>query len=141
MEAKNIPVEQIIGYGVDEPLDRRPGVPMEIQPRPLREVPEPIPYQETKVRIFKRVGLNDLTPVFGTSQPPRGLSGVLRSFAYRIPEHKASHWGLLLLSDRVDIIEGLLLDSILRKPYVGMWITFAAGTFVGARGTQKGKAT
>ena len=45
------------------------------------------------------------TPVFGTAQPPRGLCGALRRRAYAIPEHHARHWALLLLADRVDVVE------------------------------------
>lgn len=45
------------------------------------------------------------TPVFGTALPPRGLSGALRTRAYAIPEHRARHWLLLLVADRVDVVE------------------------------------
>jgi hypothetical protein len=34
-----------------------------------------------------------------------GLSGMLRRLAYRVPEHRARRWMLLMLADRVDIIE------------------------------------
>jgi len=55
--------------------------------------------------ILKRKGLEQLTPVFGTTNPPRGLSGLLRRAAYKIPEHATSHWFVLLLADRIDAIE------------------------------------
>jgi threonine dehydrogenase-like Zn-dependent dehydrogenase len=45
------------------------------------------------------------TLVFGTAQPPHGLSGLVRRTAYRIPEHRARRWALLLLADRLDILE------------------------------------
>ena len=45
------------------------------------------------------------TAVFGTSCPPRLLSGTLRRLAYKIPEHRAEHWMTLLLADRVDVWE------------------------------------
>jgi len=45
------------------------------------------------------------TPVFGTAQPARGLSGALRTRAYAIPEHHARHWFLLIVADRVDVVE------------------------------------
>src|SRR5690606_33916048 len=48
------------------------------------------------------------TPVFGTAQPLHGLSGVLRTKAYSIPEHFPRHWLLLLVADRVDVLEGRL---------------------------------
>ncbi|MCW2526411.1 MAG: hypothetical protein JWM76_1271 [Pseudonocardiales bacterium] len=44
-----------------------------------------------------------LTPVFGTSCPPHGLSGTIRRLSYRrYSEARAAHWLLLLLADRVD---------------------------------------
>lgn len=49
-----------------------------------------------------------LPPVFGTSCPPKGLSGVIRRYAYRFSEARALHWLLLLGADRVDAIESRL---------------------------------
>ena len=47
-----------------------------------------------------------LTPVFGTACPPKGLSGVVRRFAYaRYSEARAAHWLLLLAADRIDAVE------------------------------------
>ena len=47
-----------------------------------------------------------LTPVFGTAQPPTGLSGALRRLSYaRYSEGRAAHWLLLMLADRVDAVE------------------------------------
>ncbi|MBB3083935.1 hypothetical protein [Geodermatophilus sabuli] len=44
-----------------------------------------------------------LTPVFGTAQPPRGLSGAIRKLAYRrYSEGRLAHWLLLIVGDRVD---------------------------------------
>jgi hypothetical protein len=50
-----------------------------------------------------------LTPVFGTSCPPRGLSGLIRRYAYRFSEGRAAHWTLLMLADRVDVAEHRVL--------------------------------
>jgi len=46
-----------------------------------------------------------LTPVYSTANPPRGLSGVVRRFAYTIPDYRARRWMLLLLADRIDVLE------------------------------------
>jgi hypothetical protein len=44
-----------------------------------------------------------LTPVFGTAQPPHGLSGAVRTYAYRrFSEARAAHWLLLIAADRID---------------------------------------
>jgi hypothetical protein len=57
---------------------------------------------------MKRPGLEQLTPVFGTSCPPRGLSGMMRTAAYKIPDHFTSRWLVLLAADRVDVLEDRL---------------------------------
>jgi hypothetical protein len=50
-----------------------------------------------------------LPPVFGTSTPPKALSGVLRRYAYaRYSEARAAHWLILLGADRVDAWESHL---------------------------------
>lgn len=56
----------------------------------------------------------DVRPVAGSAQPPHGLSGSLRRAAYTIPEHRARHWALLLLADRVNVIEGRVGDALAR---------------------------
>ncbi|HEY3821407.1 MAG TPA: hypothetical protein VGL81_29775 [Polyangiaceae bacterium] len=97
----------VVPPAVDAPRDRRPGVPMEVNP------PHPLgaPHWKEPDRqpdpgfILKRAGLERLTPVFGESAPPRGLSGMMRRAAYKIPEHYTTHWLALLLADRVDAVE------------------------------------
>ena len=91
---------------VDAAQESRPGVPMEAEPHadPGASWEEP-ERQRSAARHFKRKGLPHLTPVYGTAQPPRGLSGVMRQAAYDIPEHKPSHWALLMAADRVDVLE------------------------------------
>ena len=68
----------------------------------------PLDRQQPEVPVLVGVDVGGLTPVFGTRQPPRGLSGVIRRAAYRIPEHKAGRWMLLMLGDRVDVWESRL---------------------------------
>jgi hypothetical protein len=86
-------------------------VPRELKPKvrgkahweePERQPPPDVP-------VLKREGLEELTPAFGTAAPPKGLSGLLRAKAYAIPEHQVSHSLLLLVADRVDVLESRLL--------------------------------
>jgi hypothetical protein len=96
-----------------EPADRRvsqrPGVPMYGRAESNAAIIRPpLDQQQTDVPVLVGVDVGRLTPVFGTRQPPRGLSGVIRRAAYRIPEHKAGRWMLLMLGDRVDVWEGRL---------------------------------
>jgi hypothetical protein len=99
------------GWGVDADPKRRPMVPMEL-PSDVMDVrgEKQPPRQVPTVRIHKSVEHPDLTPVFGTACPPRGLSGKIRDTAYIFSEGRLSHWMLLLLADRVDMVEGMLDD-------------------------------
>lgn len=52
-----------------------------------------------------------LPPVFGTSAPTRGLSGVVRRLAYRrYGEGRLAHWLLLVFADKIDVLEGKVID-------------------------------
>jgi hypothetical protein len=42
--------------------------------------------------------------------PPRGLSGVIRRFAFRFSESSYGHWLPLMLADRVGMVEGVCED-------------------------------
>jgi hypothetical protein len=95
----------IPGWGADlDPADR-PSVPKlrhDIESGAHWEFPERQPELTARERsIEHRV----LTPVFGTAQPTRGLSGVVRRYAYRFSEGRAAHWLLLLGADRIDVVE------------------------------------
>jgi hypothetical protein len=101
---------RIPGWGVDGDPRNRPGVPMLLKP-PVRkgahwETPERQPPPDFPV--LKRVELDELTPTFGTAAPPRGLSGRMRRRAYEIPEHLVRRVMLLLMADRVDVVESRL---------------------------------
>jgi hypothetical protein len=97
--------------GSDLPGSERPGVPMETEPRPLTPTVhwDDPQRQPPDARVTRRRELQQLTPVFSTALPPRGLSGALRRVAYRIPETHARHFLTLMLADRVDVLEHRLL--------------------------------
>ncbi|RKI04761.1 hypothetical protein [Corallococcus sp. AB038B] len=97
---------------VDQDPANRPGVPMETAPKPLAGARAPIALQHAEVPVFKHAGRKQMPPVFGTAQPPKGLSGLLRKAAYAKPDHKPGHWMLLLLADRVDVWEHRLRKSL-----------------------------
>jgi hypothetical protein len=72
--------------------------------------------------------------VFGTARPPRGLSGAVRSLAYRIPQHRASRWLLLLAGDRLDVLESRLARNLWIVPAA---LGLAAGYALVARASQR----
>ncbi len=87
---------------VDLDPANRPGVPRERDPRPWpNSRPQPARMRgEPATPRHGRPG-KPMTPVFSTANPPRGLSGLIRRAAYRLPDHYTNHWLLLLLADRV----------------------------------------
>ncbi len=103
----------IPGWGVDGDRRKRPGVPMLLEPEPCGGAhwarPERQPPPD--FTVLKRAEVDELTPAFGTAIPPRGLSGMLRRVAYAIPENRVRHVVLLLLADRVDVVESRVLRS------------------------------
>src|SRR4051794_2703634 len=69
----------IPGWGSDLDRSRRPGVPRDKAPEiGVESLYPPIPRQIPKARIHKSTEHGQLTPVFGTSCPPHGLSGRIR---------------------------------------------------------------
>jgi hypothetical protein len=124
------------GAGIDAPRERRPGVPMETLPRAAAGVHWEVPErQEPAVEVLKRADLMHLTATFGTAQPPHGLSGALRRYAYSIPDHHPRHWAVLLLADRVDVVETAATELLRRRPLVvagAAFVMLGAALAVGA---------
>ena len=101
----------IQGWGADLDHANRPAYPMERTPPRLEGVHWDRPdNQALKMQIFHSTERPALTPVFGTSSPPSGLSGKLRAFAYKLSENDIRHWLLLLFADRVNVVEGIGQD-------------------------------
>ena len=109
---------RIPGWGVDlDPADR-PSVPQEKFDPTLSGAHWHFPErQEEKWPRERSLEHLMLTPVFGTSCPPRGLSGVLRKYAYRkFSEGQTAHWLILMAADRVDVVESTVMDALRGHP-------------------------
>jgi hypothetical protein len=101
----------IQGWGADLDRSNRPAVPMERTPPRLPNVHWEEPSQQPlRVKVYHSVERPGITPVFGTSTPPTGLSGKMRDLAYKYSENDLRHWMILLAADRVNVGEGLLAD-------------------------------
>jgi hypothetical protein len=108
---------RIPGWGADlDPADR-PSVPkLQFQEDltgahwefPDRQ-PEKWPRERSPEHAF-------LTPVFGTAQPPTGVVGALRKYAYNYSEGRAAHWLLLLFADRLDAWRAHLASFVTLHP-------------------------
>ncbi|BDU03350.1 hypothetical protein [Nocardia sputorum] len=109
---------RIPGWGVDLDPKDRPSVPKlvydpgatgahwEFPDRQLENVPRE-----------RSIEHKFLTPVFGTSTPLQGLSGVIRRFAYKkYSEARTAHWLLLIVGDRVDVAENRVRSLLAGKP-------------------------
>jgi hypothetical protein len=101
------PREQIAGWGSDLDRANRPGVPMERTPPRLDGPLRPPEQQHSAVEVLVSPERPGITPLYGTSAPPRGLSGMLRRAAFKMTENDIRHWLMLLLADRVDVVEGI----------------------------------
>jgi hypothetical protein len=93
---------RIPGWGADADPADRPSFPREVQLETGAhwELPEQQPEVHPRERSIEH---ERLTPAFGTTQPPRGLSGAIRRLAYgRFSEARAAHWLLLMAADRLE---------------------------------------
>ena len=101
----------IPGWGADGNKRDRPAVPMERTPPRLAGVHwDRPPQQRSPVEVLHSTERSGMTPVFGTTVPPRGVSGWLRRMGFRFSENDLRRWLVLLAADRVDVVEGLVGD-------------------------------
>jgi len=109
---------RIPGWGADlDPADR-PSVPQErFDPGATGahwRFPDRQPEHQPRERSIEHAGL---TPVFGTAQPLKGLSGSIRRYAYaRYSEGRAAHWLILMAADRVDVVESAVGSALRGRP-------------------------
>lgn len=102
----------IPGWGADlDPADR-PAVPKVRIPARLPglhwDAPEQQPPTVEVLLSTERFG--KLTPIFGSTVPPKGVSGVIRRLAFRYSENDLRRWLLLLAADRTNVVEGVVDD-------------------------------
>ncbi len=95
---------RIPGWGADlDPADRPSHPKLNYAPETTGahwDFPERQPEKQPRERSIEHAFV---TPVFGTAQPLRGLSGAIRRFSYaRYGEGRLGHWVLLIAADRVD---------------------------------------
>ena len=110
--------KRIPGWGADLDPKDRPAVPRE---QPVLgtngahwDFPDRQPEHQPRERSIEHAFV---TPVFGTAQPLKGLSGKLRRFAYaRYSEGRAAHWLILISADRVDVLESIATSFAHGRP-------------------------
>lgn len=102
------------GWGVD--LDYHKNYKREL-PSDVKTARGDVEYwQVPQDRVFVSTEHPNLTPVFGISSAPGGLSGLLRDYAYKYSEGTNRHWMTLIAADRIDILENLIGDIFRGRP-------------------------
>jgi hypothetical protein len=101
-------LSHIEGWGADLDRKNRPAVPMERMPaRFIHPHEGKLPQQPENVEILVSTERPGITPIFGTVQPPKGVSGMMRRLAFKWSENDLRRWLLLLAADRVNVVEGI----------------------------------
>jgi hypothetical protein len=104
------------GWGADLDPANRPSYPKEYQ-SDVKTARGDVRHRQTpRVEVLVSNEHPDLTPVFGETCPPKGLSGMLRRYAFQYGEGTNRHWMTLLFADRVDVVESLVTAALRGKP-------------------------
>lgn len=78
------------------------------------------PLQPAEGEVLRSVERYTNTAVMGTSVKPKGLSGMIRRFAYKYSESSYGRWLPLIMADRIGVVEGIIED-ISRGYFPNFW--------------------
>jgi len=107
-----INAEQVNGWGIDADPENEPTYPMKKytgDDHKRLDYDRP-PLQAKTVEILRSNERPNDTAVFGTTMPPQGWSGQIRRKAFKYSEDRYPHWMLLIMADRVNVVEGIIQD-------------------------------
>lgn len=107
---------QVNGWGADLDPKDRPSYPKEWPSTVMTARGDVTDWQIPTTKVHVSNEHPGITPVFGTACPPHGLSGLLRDYAFQFGEATNRHWMTLMLADRVDVIESMLIDTFRGEP-------------------------
>lgn len=116
--ASNVPRDHrtINGWGADLDPANRPSFPKELPSNVMTVRGDVKHWQTPHTKVHMSNEQPGLTPVFGASVPPHGLSGLLRDYAYQYGEATNRHWFTLMLANRVDVLESAITGLLQGKP-------------------------
>ncbi len=102
----------VFGWGVDANPENDPTYPYRDRSRDegLTNKWQRPPQQSSDVEILQSIEHVRRPAVFGTTNPPRGVSGMMRRAAFKWSESNWLHWLILMGADRVDVVEGVVED-------------------------------
>jgi hypothetical protein len=120
--------QRVKGWGTDADSANDPTYPMK-----MRTDEEQLGYtwkrpeqQYSDTEILHSVERKNTPAVFGTTLPPKGLSGKIRRQAFKYSESSYGRWLPLALADRVDVLEGIAEDF--RNGYIpDLWKELGLG--------------
>jgi hypothetical protein len=115
--------KDIPGWGMDADRDNDPTYPIKRYTGDdhQRLNYERAPQQEVDIEVLQSIERPTITRVFGNSTPPKGVSGAIRRYAFKYSESNALHWMVLLMADRVNVVEGIISD-LRRGILPNLWI-------------------
>jgi hypothetical protein len=119
----NSPKDHIPGWGIDADPENDPTYPIKNWNGADYErfnYEKPQQQQPINVEILHSIERPGVSRVFGTSAPPKGLSGMIRRFAFKYSESTYLHWVPLVLADRINVVEGYIEDfskGIIPNPF------------------------
>lgn len=111
----NTPIDpkQIPGWGIDADPQNDPTYPMR-QRMNVGQDPDskhrPASLQPVDTEVLRSIERPNVSAVFGTPEPPSGLSGMIRRAAFHYSENRYRHWLPLIVADRVGVVEGIIED-------------------------------
>jgi len=125
---RETPFAHIKGWGVDADPENDPTYPMK---RRTNEEHKGYSWdrpaqQPADVEILKSVERPNLTAVFGTISPPRGLNGKIRRMAFKYSESSYGRWLPLVMADRIGMLEGIA-DDLKRGHIPNLWEEYGLG--------------
>jgi hypothetical protein len=122
MEIKPSDYAHIKGWGIDADPENEPTYPIkkyngDDHKRLNWDRP---PLQPQNEEVLLSVEYPHRPAVFGTPNPPSGLSGKIRRLAFKQTESEYGHWLPLLIADRVNVVEGII-DDIKKGKFPNIW--------------------
>jgi hypothetical protein len=102
--------KNVFGWGVDADKKIRPNYPMWKPAVKGTGAHWDVPEQQKNFNDFYSIERPGPTHVFGHTVAPKGLSGLIRKFAFKYSEGSWTHWMALIFADRVNVFEGIFDD-------------------------------
>ncbi len=101
----------VTGWGVDADPENDPTYPYRDRSNDhgLMQTHKPT-LQQSDTEILQSIEHTKRPAVFGTSTPPRWVSGMIRRVAFRWSESNWLHWLMLMGADRINVVEGVVED-------------------------------